>query len=90
MRILIVGSGGREHALAWKAKQSDLVTEIFVAPGNGGTASEKDINNVDIPAENIEELSKFALKKTGLKNFLKRKFSFLNIFWILDFFCQFF
>ena len=62
MRILIVGSGGREHALAWKAKQSDLVTEIFVAPGNGGTASEKDINNVDIPAENIEELSKFALK----------------------------
>ena len=63
MKILIVGSGGREHALAWKAKQSDLVTEIFVAPGNGGTASEKDINNVDIPAENIEELSKFALKK---------------------------
>ena len=63
MRILIVGSGGREHALAWKAKQSDLVTEIFVAPGNGGTASEKDINNVDILAENIEELSKFALKK---------------------------
>ena len=63
MKILIVGSGGREHALAWKAKQSDLVTEIFVAPGNGGTASEKGINNVDIPAENIEELSKFALKK---------------------------
>ena len=63
MKILIVGSGGREHALAWKAKQSDLVTEIFVAPGNGGTASEKDIINVDIPAENIEELSKFALKK---------------------------
>jgi len=63
MRILIVGSGGREHALAWKAKQSDLVTEIFVAPGNGGTASEKDINNVDILAENIEELSEFALKK---------------------------
>ena len=63
MRILIVGSGGREHALAWKAKQSDLVTEIFVAPGNGGTASEMDINNVDIPAEDIEELSKFALKK---------------------------
>ena len=63
MRILIVGSGGREHALAWKTKQSDLVTEIFVAPGNGGTASEKDINNVDILAENIEELSEFALKK---------------------------
>ena len=61
MRVLIVGSGGREHALAWKAKQSNLVTEIYVAPGNGGTASEKNINNVDIDAEDIEKLSKFAL-----------------------------
>ena len=39
MRILIIGSGGREHALAWKLKQSPEVDEIFVAPGNGGTAS---------------------------------------------------
>jgi len=61
MRVLIVGSGGREHALAWKAKQSNLVTEIYVAPGNGGTAREKNINNVDIDAEDIEKLSKFAL-----------------------------
>ena len=53
MRVLIVGSGGREHALAWKAKQSNLVTEIYVAPGNGGTAREKNINNVDIDAEDI-------------------------------------
>ena len=57
MRILIVGSGGREHALAWKAKQSDLVTEIFVAPGNGGTASEMDINNVDIQGIAYEQYS---------------------------------
>ena len=46
MRLLIVGSGGREHALAWKAKQSYLVSEIFVAPGNGGTASEENVNNI--------------------------------------------
>ena len=39
MRILIIGSGGREHALAWKLRQSPAVTDIFVAPGNGGTAS---------------------------------------------------
>ena len=62
MRLLIVGSGGREHALAWKAKQSYLVSEIFVAPGNGGTASEENVNNIDIPAEDIEKLSEFALE----------------------------
>tara|TARA_B100001013_G_scaffold52196_1_gene27363 strand:+ start:5118 stop:6398 length:1281 start_codon:yes stop_codon:yes gene_type:complete len=62
MRLLIVGSGGREHALAWKAKQSYLVSKIFVAPGNGGTASEENVNNIDIPAEDIEKLSEFALE----------------------------
>jgi len=45
MKVLIVGSGGREHALAWKAKLSQLVDEIYVAPGNGGTASEVGISN---------------------------------------------
>ena len=39
MKILIIGSGGREHALAWKALQSPLTTEVFVAPGNAGTAT---------------------------------------------------
>ena len=62
MKLLIVGSGGREHALAWKAKQSYLVSEIFVAPGNGGTANEENVNNIDIPAEDIEKLSEFALE----------------------------
>ena len=62
MRLLIVGSGGREHVLAWKAKQSYLVSKIFVAPGNGGTASEENVNNIDIPAEDIEKLSEFALE----------------------------
>ena len=63
MKVLIVGSGGREHALAWKAKQSMLVRQVFVAPGNGGTSEEKNIINVDIPAEKIEKLLEFALIK---------------------------
>jgi len=41
MKVLIVGSGGREHALAWKAIQSESVTEVYVAPGNGGTSNEE-------------------------------------------------
>ena len=44
MRILIVGSGGREHALAWKLKQRQDVTEVFVAPGNGGTSFSNEVN----------------------------------------------
>ena len=50
MNILIVGSGGREHALAWKAKQSPKVDKVFVAPGNAGTALEAGIENIDIAA----------------------------------------
>ena len=53
MRILIIGSGGREHALAWKLKQSPEADEIFVAPGNGGTASlarNLPISEGDVPA----------------------------------------
>ena len=62
MKVLIVGSGGREHALAWKASKSDLTSEIYVAPGNGGTALESDITNVEIAAEDIDGLASFALK----------------------------
>ena len=62
MKVLIVGSGGREHALAWKALKSDLTSEIYVAPGNGGTALERDITNVEISAEDIDGLASFALK----------------------------
>ena len=62
MKVLIVGSGGREHALAWKASRSDLTSEIYVAPGNGGTALERDITNVVISAEDIDGLASFALK----------------------------
>lgn len=62
MKVLVVGSGGREHALSWKISQSPLVSEIFVAPGNGGTELEPNITNIDISAEDIEKLSDFALK----------------------------
>jgi len=60
MKILIVGSGGREHALAWKAKQSSNVSTVFVAPGNAGTAIEDNITNVAISVEDIPALIKFA------------------------------
>ncbi len=60
MKILIVGSGGREHALAWKAKQSSNVSTVFVAPGNAGTAIEDNISNIAIAAEDIPALIEFA------------------------------
>ena len=60
MKVLIVGSGGREHALAWKAKFSQLVDEIYVAPGNGGTASEVGISNVEIASDDLVGLANFA------------------------------
>lgn len=60
MKILIVGGGGREHALAWKCAQSADVSEVIVAPGNAGTALEDKIRNVDIAADDIEGLIKLA------------------------------
>lgn len=56
MRVLIVGGGGREHALAWKCAQSERVTEVLVAPGNAGTAREPGVANVDVAAEDIPGL----------------------------------
>ena len=58
MKVLVVGQGGREHALAWKIRQSPLVQRLFVAPGNAGTATVAD--NVDIAAEDIAGLVRFA------------------------------
>ncbi len=63
MNVLIVGGGGREHALAWKAKQSDKVELVYVAPGNAGTAQEPGLQNVDISAEDIDGLLAFAKKE---------------------------
>jgi phosphoribosylamine---glycine ligase len=60
MKVLIIGSGGREHALAWKVAQSPRVTEVQVAPGNAGTALEPRVRNVPIAAEDIEGLLRHA------------------------------
>ncbi|MBI5377426.1 MAG: phosphoribosylamine--glycine ligase, partial [Thaumarchaeota archaeon] len=59
--VLVVGSGGREHALGWKLSQSKKVGKVYFAPGNGGTS-----NNVSISVEDIEKLAKFASEKNCL------------------------
>ncbi len=63
MKILVIGGGGREHALAWKAAQSQRVGTVFVAPGNAGTAREPGLRNVDIGAEDIDALLDFAQRE---------------------------
>jgi len=63
MKILIIGSGGREHALAWKVRQSESVEKVFVAPGNAGTALENQIENIDIQVTDINALILFAKKE---------------------------
>jgi len=60
MNILIIGNGGREHALAWKARQSPLADTVYVAPGNAGTARETGIENVAIDVLDLEGLARFA------------------------------
>lgn len=60
MNVLVIGGGGREHALAWKIAQSPRVTRVFVAPGNAGTAREPRVENVAIAADDIEALRRFA------------------------------
>jgi phosphoribosylamine--glycine ligase len=61
MKILVVGSGGREHALAWKLAQSERIQKVYVAPGNGGTALDPRLENVDI--SDLAWLAQFALKE---------------------------
>ena len=61
MKLLVIGSGGREHALVWKLLQSSAVDHVFVAPGNGGTVSEKS-SNVPIPSNDLAGLKRFALE----------------------------
>jgi len=63
MNVLIIGGGGREHALAWKAAQSPLADCVYVAPGNAGTAGEAGVENVSIAAEDIAGLVAFAREK---------------------------
>ena len=67
MKVLVIGNGGREHALAWKLRQSPRVSEVIVAPGNAGTAREPGVRNVDVGASDIEGLLTLAkAEKVGL------------------------
>jgi len=61
MKVLVLGSGGREHALAWKLAQSPRVQRVWVAPGNGGTASDPALSNVGLT--DIQALADFALRE---------------------------
>ena len=60
MKVLVIGNGGREHALAWKIAQSPLVSKVFVAPGNAGTALESGLENINIKATDVSGLLNFA------------------------------
>ena len=60
MQVLVIGNGGREHALAWKLSQSPKVETVYVAPGNAGTALEPNIENIDIAVNDFEQLANFA------------------------------
>lgn len=66
MKVLIIGSGGREHALAWKVAQDPRVEKVFVAPGNAGTAIEAKCENVAIDVCALEQLADFAEKNVDL------------------------
>ena len=61
MKILVIGSGGREHALAWKLSQSNRVQSVYVAPGNGGTARDK--NLINVPITDVVQLREWAQKE---------------------------
>ncbi len=63
MQILIIGGGGREHALAWKAAQSERVRKVYVAPGNPGTAREPGVENTAIAADDLDALVAFAVEQ---------------------------
>ena len=61
MKLLVIGSGGREHAIAWRLAQSPRISKIYVAPGNAGTSSEKGIENVLL--HETDDLIDFAISK---------------------------
>lgn len=61
MKILVIGSGGREHALAWRLAQCQDVTQVYVAPGNAGTDADSSLEN--LPITDIEALADFAVKE---------------------------
>lgn len=67
LRILILGSGGREHALAWKLAQSSLVDQILVCPGNGGTSLVPKTKNVKSPSDDFRDLVQLAVAEEVLQ-----------------------
>ena len=64
MKVLIIGNGGREHALAWKCAQDQNVKTVYVAPGNAGTANELKVQNLEIDASDFEAIKKFCSNLT--------------------------
>jgi len=67
MKVLVIGGGGREHALAWKLRQSPRVSEVIVAPGNAGTAHERGVRNAEVAADDLDGLLRLAREeKIGL------------------------
>jgi phosphoribosylamine---glycine ligase len=64
MKVLVVGGGGREHALAWKLSQSERIQKVFVAPGNGGTA--RDPNLIDVPITEVKALREWAQQEKSI------------------------
>ncbi|WP_422017006.1 phosphoribosylamine--glycine ligase [Roseateles sp.] len=63
MKVLVIGNGGREHALAWKLSQAERVSQVFVAPGNGGTARDERLHNVPIAPTDAKALADFAAEQ---------------------------
>ena len=63
MKVLVIGKGGREHAVAWKLIQSEKVEKVFVCPGNGGTAKELNIENIDLSPADTLSLIDFASRE---------------------------
>ena len=63
MKVLVLGQGGREHAIAWKLSRSPKIEKVFICPGNGGTALEKNIENVDLSIDDSDLLINFTKKE---------------------------
>ena len=61
MNVLIIGSGGREHALAWKCAQDDFVEHVIVSPGNAGTHLETKVSNIELNLNEFNSIEKFCL-----------------------------
>ena len=73
MQVLVIGSGGREHALAWKAAQDNDVKNVYVSPGNAGTALEEKVQNIEIDINDFAAIENFCItKKIGLVSLVQK------------------